>query len=184
MKIASSSPAPAHVQASSPQPKIEACSLVSKEDVGAIQMATMTETKSSAGWYGDLVMSQCYYTAKEPNKSVSLALIQSDGRSRDSNPRQYWNHVFGAFKAGEGRELEREKEEKPAQSSEEKERKVPPKKIEGVGEQSYWSGNRFGGSLYVLAKEMILRISVGGPEDEETKISRSKAIAAKALRNF
>src|SRR5436305_161396 len=57
----------------------------------------------------------------------------------------------------------------------------PPKKVEGVGEEAYWSGNRFGGALYVLKKETIVRVSVGGPGDEEKKLSRSKALAEKVL---
>src|SRR5438067_2951499 len=53
-------------------PKIAACKLITTEEVGAIQGAKITDTKSSAGWSGNLLMSQCYYAAMEPNKSVSL----------------------------------------------------------------------------------------------------------------
>ena len=78
----------------------------------------------------------------------------------------------GAHGANEERQSERE---------EEGETKNPPKKIDGVGEEAFWSGNRFGGALYVLNGNLIVRVSVGGPDNEETKIARSKAIGEKAV---
>jgi hypothetical protein len=50
-----------------------------------------------------------------------------------------------------------------------------------VGEKAFWSGNRFGGALYVLKGDVFIRISVGGPDKEETKIEKSKRLAEKAL---
>ena len=44
--------------------------------------------------------------------------------------------------------------------------------------------NRFGGALYVLKKDSLIRISVGGLENEETKINKSKALAQKALQRL
>jgi hypothetical protein len=38
-----------------------------------------------------------------------------------------------------------------------------------------------GGAIYVLKDNVFIRISVGGPESEESKIEKSKALAAKAL---
>jgi hypothetical protein len=61
------------------------------------------------------------------------------------------------------------------------ERGRPPKKIEGVGDDAFWSANRMGGALYVLKDNVFIRISIGGPEPEESKIEKTKALAAKAL---
>ena len=58
---------------------------------------------------------------------------------------------------------------------------APPKKIGGIGEEAFWSGGRFGGALYVLKGDLFIRISVGGPDNEETKIEKSKTLAQKAL---
>ena len=59
----------------------------------------------------------------------------------------------------------------PLSRREDEERKVPPEKIDGVGEEAYWSGTRFGGALYVLKKNFIVRVSVGGGDKEEIKNS-------------
>ena len=166
-------------QTGTANPKIAACKLITIEEVGAIQGAKITDTKSSAGRSGNLLMSQCYYAAVEPNKSVSLAVIEKDPQSAESDPRRFWAQTLIPFQtAARGEEEPAEKKEK---SGEEEERKIPRKKIDGVGEQAYWSGNRFGGALYVLKNDVIVRVSVGGPDNEETKIAKPKALAEKAL---
>src|SRR5207248_1629286 len=76
------------------------------------------------------------------------------------------------------------KEKRGGAEREEKEKRVPPKRLDGIGEEAYWSGNRFGGALYVLAKDAIVRISVGGPDNEQIKITKSKALALKALERL
>ncbi|HEY4758095.1 MAG TPA: hypothetical protein VIH43_06025 [Chthoniobacterales bacterium] len=59
-----------------------------------------------------------------------------------------------------------------------------PRKIEGIGEESYWMGNPMGGILYVLKKDRMLRISFGGPASAEDKLAKSKALAQKALNRL
>jgi hypothetical protein len=78
-------------------------------------------------------------------------------------------------------EAQREDRDQKSEKGEEEEKKNPPKKVDGVGDEAYWSGNRFGGALYVLKRNVILRISIGGPDDQETKIEKSKRLAEKAL---
>jgi hypothetical protein len=41
-----------------------------------------------------------------------------------------------------------------------------------------------GGALYVLKKNSFIRISVGGPGNEDEKISKSKALARNALKRL
>ena len=41
-----------------------------------------------------------------------------------------------------------------------------------------------GGALYVLKNDVFIRISVGGPESEDAKINRCKALAEKALSHL
>src|SRR5205085_7236793 len=88
-------------QTYSTEPKIPACTLITTDEVGAIQGATITDTKSSAGPSGGLIMSQCYYSAKEPNKSVSIAVIQPSAKSLSgAETRDYWASTFGRFAQG------------------------------------------------------------------------------------
>jgi hypothetical protein len=167
-------------------PPIDACTLLTKEEIQEVQGSPVTDTKSSeVPGGGAFRTSQCYYAAAESSKSVSLAITQSNPEFNKS-PRDYWKETFGRFGKKENEEeAEKKKEEaaSPGRRNEEEEGR-PPKKIEGVGEEAFWSGNRFGGALYVLKKESILRVSVGGPGDEEKKIERSKALAEKAINRL
>jgi hypothetical protein len=167
------------------EPQVQACSLLTKDEVAAIQKTPITGAQSNQSSDGTYVISLCYYSSGEPNKSVSFTLTEPDRKHPpNSDPRNYWNETFGKYASGKDPDaaLERDekKEAKPGRKEEE-EKVTPPKRIEGIGEQAFWAGNRFGGALYVLKEHYILRISVGGPDNEETKISKSKALAEKAL---
>ena len=169
-----------------PSPKVDACTLITKEEIQAIQGSPITDTKGSESSAGAFRVSQCYFATAEPNKSVSLAVTQSEGAGKRS-PRDFWNETFGRFKGSE-KEREREGDNEKKESlreqrrgTEEEHESAPPKKIDGVGEEAYWTASRIGGALYVLKKDAFIRISVGGPDNIETKLTKSKALAAKAL---
>jgi hypothetical protein len=171
-------------QTYSTEPKIAACTLITTDEVGAIQGATITDAKNSAGVSGGMLMSQCYYCSKEPNMSVSLAVIEHNPQDASApDAKSYWAESFRRSTGDESDEEKpgERKEKRGGVEREEKGKRVPPKKVDGIGEEAYWSGNRFGGALYVLAKDAIVRISVGGPDNEQTKIDKSRALAQKAL---
>src|SRR5437016_13037732 len=153
----------------------DACSLVSKEEVESVQAAPVNETKSSEHSDGVFLVSQCFYTAAEFSKSVTLALVQSDPKQGSKrSPKDFWKEKFDPY----------ENEERKAQSGDEKEQGSAPKKIEGLGDDAYWVGNRFGGILYVLKGDAFISIGVGGTDDQETKLKKSKALAEKALQRL
>src|SRR5256885_16693025 len=58
-----------------PEPRIAPCSLITNEEVGAIQHATITDARSSAGASAGMLMSPCYFSSKEPNNAGSLAVV-------------------------------------------------------------------------------------------------------------
>jgi hypothetical protein len=157
------------------------CSLVSKEEVESVQEAPVNETKSSEHSDGVFQVSQCFYTAAEFSKSVSLALIQKDPNQRDKrSPKEFWKEKFGPYNA-----KEKERDGKgETKAREEKEEGTPPKNISGLGDDAYWVSNRFGGILYVLKGDAFISISLGGTDDEETKIKKSKALAQQALQRL
>jgi hypothetical protein len=166
--------------------EIDACTLITKEEVSTIQASPISNTNSSANIDGAFRVAQCYYTSTEPNKSVSLALTQRNLRDPSKRGlKDYWRETFGRFDR-EVQEHEGDKEKKESireqsRTKGEEEESTPPRKIEGVGEEAYWTSNRVGGALYVLKKNVFIRISVGGPDNEETKLNKSKALAQKAL---
>ena len=156
------------------QPQIDVCGLITDQEIEAIQGSLIKETKSSLRSDGTFRVAQCFYTAAEFSKSVSLAVMQSDpGHPTATSPKDFWKERFGRYS---GEEKERDKAEK--------EESVPPKKIEGIGEEAFWASNRFGGVLYVLKGDAFVSISLGGSDSEEIKLDKSKTLAQKALRRL
>jgi hypothetical protein len=158
----------------SPSPR-DACELITLEDIQTLQASPFKEAKSSARTDGGFRASQCFYTATEFSKSVNLALVQRDPEHPTArSPKDFWKEKFDPY----------QDEEPKTKSGDEKEQGSAPKKIEGLGDDAYWVGNRFGGMLYVLKGDAFISIGVGGSDDLETKLKKSKALAEKALQRL
>jgi hypothetical protein len=177
----------------SDKPKFDACTLITRAEIESVQGDAVKETKSDSRSDGGLLVSQCFYSVASFSKSVSLAVTQSDpDNSAKSGARDFWQRTFHRDdekgRAGEkDREREKKKEVKEAEQSrgrEEEGEGTPPKKVTGVGDEAYWMGSRVGGALYVLKKSSFIRISVGGPGNEDEKITKSKALARNALKRL
>jgi hypothetical protein len=161
----------------------DACDLITKEEVEAVQETKVSEAKSNAQPSGPYAVSLCYYATEAPNKSVSLALTKRAPDATDGNsPAVFWKSTFGRFEdEEEGDEEKKEGRERPRGGEEEG---TPPKKISGLGDSAFWAGSRVGGALYVLKGDAFIRISVGGTDSDEARLEKSKRLAAKALARF
>jgi hypothetical protein len=167
--------------APSKRPKIDACGLITNEEVQAIQGSPIKDVKASEQSDGTFRIAQCFYNAETFNKSVSLAVTQSDPASAKARtPKDYWKETFGRYERKAKEEKGDEKKRESLREQDE-EKGRPPKKVDGIGDAAYWTANRMGGALYVLKNDVFIRVSVGGPESEEAKINRCKALAEKAL---
>jgi hypothetical protein len=152
----------------------DACSLVSKEEVESVQQGSVNDAKSSERSDGTFRISQCLYTAAEFSKSVNLALIQIDpNQTSKRSPKDFWKEKFDPYE-----------NEAPNANRDEREQGPAPKKITGLGDEAFWVSNRFGGVLYVLKGEAFISIGLGGTDDEETKLKKSKVLAQKALQRL
>ena len=174
--------APTSLPSETKNPKIDACSLATREEVGAIQGAKMLDPQSSEGPAGDFQLSQCYYGSAEPDRSVSVGLMQRD--PKDSGTRsitQFWHETFDHFASAENEKGAEEKRSENNGKDGKEHEGVRPQTIEGLGEASYWLGNPMGGILYVLKNNRMLRISFGGQGSGDDKLTKSKALAQKAL---
>ena len=139
----------------------------------------MRETKNSARSDAGFRVSQCFYTATEFSKSVNLALVQRDQDDPTKrSPKDFWKEKFGAYSSESG------DSSTSLGMTEENEKGPAPKKISGLGDDAYWVSNRFGGVLYVLKGDAFISIGIGGTDDEETKLNKSKALAKKALQRL
>ncbi|HEY4758096.1 MAG TPA: hypothetical protein VIH43_06030, partial [Chthoniobacterales bacterium] len=52
--------------------------MITREEVGAVQATTVTDTKSSETTDGNHLITQCYYATSGLNLSVSIAITQPD----------------------------------------------------------------------------------------------------------
>jgi hypothetical protein len=155
--------------------KQDVCAFITRDEIAAIQGSPIKETKSSTSSNNGFRIGQCFYTAEEFSKSVVLTVTRRKiASSAKQTPKDYWKSVFGGEPPKE-KENEREGEE---------EKRSAPRRIEGIGDEAFWTGVRFGGALYVLKDDTFIRVSIGGGDTEEDKINKSKKLARKALERL
>ena len=103
------------------------------------------------------------------------------GHPTTTSPKDFWKERFGRYS---GDDAERDKVKEETEGKGEKEESVTPRRIDGIGQEAFWASNRFGGVLYVLKGDAFISISLGGPDDQETKLEKSKALAQTALQRL
>jgi hypothetical protein len=157
---------PKPVAAAQPATGPGACALIENSEIEEVQGAQVRGSVPSGGAAGDMVVSQCYYTAISADgaKNLSVHVEVMRGAANKSAVTSFWEEKFLRAK-------EKKKSEKP-------------KPVSGVGDAAFWTGNERTGALYVLAGDRVVRISVGGPDPEAVKIQKSRALAGKALKRL
>ncbi|HJT80899.1 MAG TPA: hypothetical protein VJ719_06865, partial [Chthoniobacterales bacterium] len=66
-------PNPTPALPASDEPQFDACSLLTKEEIMAVEGSAVTATKNSGKADAGLSFTQCFFTTAEFNRSVSLA---------------------------------------------------------------------------------------------------------------
>ena len=159
--------------------KTDACSLLTAEEVRTVQGEAFKETKASEGAENGMVISQCFFSLPTFANSVNVAVMRKGEGTGARDPRKFWEQTFA-----KGSERDIEKEKHAAKNREEEEEGAAPQKVEGVGDEAFWTGNRVGGALYVLKHDAYIRVSVGGAGDQKAKLEKSKALARMALKRL
>jgi hypothetical protein len=152
--------------------KIDACALLTGKEIEAVQNEPLKDTKASGRSTSGFALSQCYFTLPTGANSISLTIMQKGDGTDARDPRQYWQELFHREKAGDKERKEEEKES------------ARPEKVEGIGDEAFWSVNRVGGELYVLKLDIFIRISVGGSGDAASKLKKCRALAEMALKRI
>jgi len=147
-----------------------ACTLLTAEEIAAVQGEPFKATKPGSGPGPGLSVSQCYFELPLAVNSVVLTVTRKSDATGARDPKEQWQEIFH----GERRV---EKEEKEGQEK-------GPEKIDGLGDEAFWTGTRIGGALYVLKGSVYFRISVGGAGDQAEKIRRSKVLAENVLKRL
>ena len=164
-----SSPSPSVAALSSPAAADNfACTLLTKEETQAVQGEPFKDTKPSLHSGGGMVVSQCYFELPTTVNSIVLTVTRKAEGGRD--PSEGWREIFHR--------------EESARKKEDKEEEKGPLKVEGVGDEAFWTGSRVGGALYVLKGNCYIRISVGGAGDQAQKIENSKKLALAVLKRL
>jgi hypothetical protein len=188
---AASSPA-ARPSAAPVRSKIDACSLLSSDDLKAVQGEAFKDAQRSDRLDGDFIVAQCYYAMPTLANSIVLNVTTAREEPGAPQPKAFWEKTFGGDeeKEREGeRDRERDRNKPTTQSAprreegEEGEAKeaAPPERVKGLGDEAFWVASPVGGAIYVLKKDIFFRISVGGAGDQRAKLSKSKSLALKIV---
>ena len=92
--------------------------------------------------------------------SVSLAVTQGDPNNPAApDAKAYWEKAFGSFDKEEAGEEGEKKEKGEGRGREERGKATPPKKIDGLGGEAYWTAS-VSMTLYVLKNDAFISVIV------------------------
>jgi hypothetical protein len=162
---------PSPPAASSPaRAPVDACSLLTSDEIKAIQGEAVESVKSMPASEGDVASSQCVFSLPTFVNSISLQISHKGTKPGSLEAKQVWQKMFPPEKREERETADGQK-------------KMPARKIPDLGEEAFWTGGPTGG-LFVLQGDYFIRISIGGADDEATKISKSTALAQLVLKRL
>jgi hypothetical protein len=173
-----------------------ACPLLSAADIQAVQGEAVADMQGSERTSDALATSQCFYRLPTFSKSVSLEVMRAANAGDSRAAEEFWERRFGSGREEEEREMaaerkmETERGDRKGERKEEAEREeregeekesAGPKPVPGLGDEAFWSGNQLNSSLYVRKNNVIVRLSIGGPEEQAEKIKKAAALAEHVL---
>ena len=171
-------------RASAVHEESDPCELLSSAEIQSVQGEAVSATKGDRHSSGAFISSQCFYTLPTYSKSISLDVMRPSGDRRDTA--QFWDRRFHSADPDADEEAtERTQTSKNSagdREAEEEKAKARPQPVSGVGDEAFWTGTQVNGSLYIRRGSDIIRISIGGPDDQPTKIRKSQIPGRKSHR--
>ncbi|MBV9302222.1 MAG: hypothetical protein JOY62_06450 [Acidobacteriaceae bacterium] len=155
----------------------DACKLLSNSVIEKVQGEPVTQAKPSSGKRGSVMISECLYSLPTSSNSISISLTLPDPGGSKVGPRDVWKH---SFHEAESAEDDEDKEKSVFPGEKEKEKETPPRAVSGLGEEAFWVQS-FVGTLYVLKGNAFVRISIGGKQDDATRLKKARVLAEAAL---
>lgn len=155
-----------------PRQLLDACALLTREEVTGVLGGPVQETKPSNRGGDGVAISQCYFVLPTNADSINVILTQRVNSASPRDPRAVWQAMF--------------LDERPAKIGRDGKQKEPPRpeRIAGLGEDAFWAGGRFGGTLNVLQGDAVVQIAVGGSGDEAAKLEKLKELAQILLQRL
>lgn len=144
-------------------PAVDVCSLLTSKEIEAIQGEEVQRVQESGKSEGELASAQCAFILPSLDKSISLLVVGKGNTPGGRDVKSAWNDLFPP-------EILRERQTATGKPQ------TPPRRIPGMGEEAFWLPGPAGG-LYVLGGNHYLFLSIGGADDEETKIGKCSALA-------
>ena len=163
--------------------RLDACALLARDEVAAVQGEPVRETRSHRQTSGGVLRLSCFYTLPTFSRSVSFELAVDAGQpSGGEAARQLWSQRFVDRRSVPEREAEGRMEvEADERRGKEEGEGGSPLAVEDVGELAFWVGSPLSGALYVLQGDAVVRISIGGGEPVRRRIDRARWLAEKAV---
>ncbi len=93
---------PRTVQAPAPPRAIDACALLTVEEVASVQGDTVVNTTSGNPAGGGFATAHCVFSTATPVNSVSLVVVQSSGEAGAWSVREFWRDTFHQQAHAEG----------------------------------------------------------------------------------
>ena len=174
-----SKPKPLPTPVQSDQKNVDACALLSPPIIQSVQGEALKQAKGSQTENSSMIVSQCFYTLPTFTNSVSLTLnLPLTGNSSRTGPRTLWKKWFHGEAGGKEHDPDIVSPEPTREEAEEK--STQPIPIFGLGDEAFWVP-RFVGTLYVLKGDTVLRISIGGKQDDAARLRKAQLLAKSAL---
>ena len=181
-----------------------ACALLSGSDIQVVQGEAVSDSQGSRHSNGGLITSQCFYRLPTFSKSVNLEIMRPAAGGESARAvAEFWERRFHQPHEGKSEaEIEREQEraragnrkqqpetdakgERERDRGEEEEAKgAQPTPVAGIGDEAFWTGNQINSSLYVRGSNVIIRLSIGGPDEQSVKINKAKTLVEQVLKRL
>lgn len=183
-------------------PRSPTCSLLSDEDIVAVQGEAPAAAQGTEHHAGALVASQCFYRLNTFEKSISLEVVSPapGGESKEA-AKDYFQQKFRKAEedAASAAEMERRRQEelereraagsvreggRPKKYKAWKEAVAPPQRVRGLGDEAFWARNQDAGALFVLRKDRAFSVTLSGLEEREVKIRKATELARRILKRL
>jgi hypothetical protein len=152
-----------------PQPTgtaaFDACKLLTNDEIASIQGEAPARTQLVGESSGPLTVSQCNFLLPSGSNSMAIRVVERGSGANARNPKEVWRETFHG----------------PAPDSANARYARKPERVDGVGEEAFWLGDRKTGGLHVLAGDRYIRVSVGGQEEIPAKIDKCSRLSQSIL---
>jgi hypothetical protein len=155
--------------------------MLSSAEIQTVQGEAVASTKPDKRTSGPFLISNCFYTLPTYSKSVSVELMRPAAGSDVAASKDFWDKRFhNENSEADEEEAERMEAAKNSTASdreaEEEKERARPQSVPGLGDEAFWAGSQINGSLYIRRGTDIIRISIGGPDDQSIKIEKAKSL--------